>query len=222
VHARRPTDVRAVLFDFDETLVTLAADWPLIRHRVQKLAREYGIDAEPVAVIQGVVQVRDLLMNHPEAGIDALAATSFLKRAYGIIAEEEWVGLTGARVMDLGPEIIQTCYDWKKKVAVVSSNSHRVIVEALEKFGFPPIPTIVSRDDVDEVKPDPEPILTALQLLKVQPAHAIYVGNLDHDADAAFAAGVYPILLEVDSPWRGPLESPCAKVRDLHGIMEYL
>jgi pyrophosphatase PpaX len=52
---------------------------------------------------------------------------------------------------------------------------------------------IVTADDTERHKPDPEPILHALARLGVRPAEAVYVGDSPFDVGAARAAGVHAI-----------------------------
>lgn len=49
---------------------------------------------------------------------------------------------------------------------------------------------VVGSDDVERHKPDPEPVLKALELLGVEPATAVFVGDSPHDMTAGRAAGV--------------------------------
>jgi pyrophosphatase PpaX len=48
---------------------------------------------------------------------------------------------------------------------------------------------VIADDDVANPKPDPEGILKALAELKVDPSHAIYIGDSPTDIEAAQAAG---------------------------------
>lgn len=49
---------------------------------------------------------------------------------------------------------------------------------------------IICSDDVDEIKPDPEPILKACEGLGVGPENVVFVGDTDNDVGAGRAAGV--------------------------------
>jgi len=50
--------------------------------------------------------------------------------------------------------------------------------------------TVITVDDVTRPKPDPEPILKALERLDIRARDALFVGDTTHDAEAANAAGV--------------------------------
>ncbi len=49
---------------------------------------------------------------------------------------------------------------------------------------------VVTCDDTDRHKPDPEPVLHGLELLGADPADAVYVGDAPYDVRAGRAAGV--------------------------------
>ena len=48
----------------------------------------------------------------------------------------------------------------------------------------------VAADDVERAKPDPEPVLRALEVLGAEAGQAVYVGDSVHDIHAGRAAGV--------------------------------
>ena len=76
------------------------------------------------------------------------------------------------------------------RVGVVTSKSRDAVDLA---FGIVPPPvtfdTVVTFDDTDRHKPEPEPILLALERMGVGPDRAAYVGDAPWDIQAARAAG---------------------------------
>jgi pyrophosphatase PpaX len=54
---------------------------------------------------------------------------------------------------------------------------------------------VVGSDDTDRHKPNPDPILRALELLDARPEEAAYVGDSPFDVRAAKAAGVHAIAV---------------------------
>jgi pyrophosphatase PpaX len=53
--------------------------------------------------------------------------------------------------------------------------------------------TVVGGDDTERHKPDPEPLLLALNRLQARPDGAAYVGDAPFDVKAAKAAGLYAV-----------------------------
>src|SRR5438105_12378642 len=55
--------------------------------------------------------------------------------------------------------------------------------------------TVVGGDETERHKPDPEPLLLALERLGARPEEAAYVGDAPFDVRAAKAAGLYAIAV---------------------------
>ena len=64
----------------------------------------------------------------------------------------------------------------------------------------------VGADDVRRPKPDPEPVLKALELLGAGPGEAVYVGDTAIDIQAAQGAGVFAVGITTGAIGRGELE----------------
>ena len=64
----------------------------------------------------------------------------------------------------------------------------------------------VCGDDVTKGKPDPEPILKALEHYKIKPEEALYVGDSAHDINASKAAGVPVIGVTWGALYRNEIE----------------
>lgn len=78
-------------------------------------------------------------------------------------------------------------------LAIATSKRAVATRMGLRECGFPEdwFAGIVTADDVERPKPDPEPVLRALELAdEADPARAVYVGDSVHDMAAGRAAGV--------------------------------
>jgi pyrophosphatase PpaX len=77
-------------------------------------------------------------------------------------------------------------------VGVVTSKRREVAGRTLRRCGLEAdYDVLVSADDVERGKPDPEPVLRALEHLGVggRPVDALFVGDSPHDVKAGKAAG---------------------------------
>jgi HAD superfamily hydrolase (TIGR01549 family) len=82
-----------------------------------------------------------------------------------------------------------------RQLAVVSSNRRRVLDASLRHHELESLFNIViSGDDVEQLKPDPQGIYAALEQMKAGPETAIMIGDSDKDLLAARNAGIDSVL----------------------------
>ncbi len=85
------------------------------------------------------------------------------------------------------------------KVGVVTSRTKESTLFYMKNFGIDHyFDAIVSCDDTDKHKPDPEPLLLGLEKLKASSDEAIMVGDSSFDIRCANNAGVTSVLVD----WR--------------------
>jgi pyrophosphatase PpaX len=87
--------------------------------------------------------------------------------------------------------VLRTLRDAGLRLAAITSRSRRTSVHTIEQAGLAAyLDLILSFEDVTAIKPDPAPLLLALERLGVPPAAALMVGDTDADILAGRAAGV--------------------------------
>jgi pyrophosphatase PpaX len=75
-------------------------------------------------------------------------------------------------------------------VGIVTSKFRKSAERTLQHVGLAPyVDVVVGADSVSRPKPDPEPVLHALERLGRPPAEALFVGDSPHDVAAGNAAG---------------------------------
>jgi phosphoglycolate phosphatase len=157
-----------VVFDLDGTLVRLDVDWDIVAEEVAATLRERGV--EPPESLWGMLETAD------ERGHRTAVEE--------VIADHERDGAaTSTRLpaADTVPE---------GSVGVCSLNCEAACRIALSTHGLDRIETVVGRDSVSTKKPDPEPLLEAIDRLDGEPAETVFVGDTDRDATTAERAGV--------------------------------
>lgn len=174
------SEIKAALFDFDMTLVD--SSWG-IAHCTNEFAKLKGlrpVPRETVMAAIGLTIIDSWKMYWGEFREDWLA--EYREKFRG---EER-------KMLRLFPDTIPTLDALRGagvKTGLVSNRQFaRNPAEYLgiaDKFDV-----IIGLEDVTHAKPDPEPLLTALSRLGVEPAQAVYVGDTDIDMKTAAAAGV--------------------------------
>lgn len=207
VMTTRPT---VVLCDAIGTMLRL--DRPIERLRGQLAARGLLIDEEQ-AVRALAAEVAAYRERHLD-GVDAKTITALRRHCAealraeipGLDAERAYLvvmGLVRFEVLPQTHESLQAMRDAGLRLAVVSnwdaSLEGTLLAVGLRKY----FDVVVSSATVGAAKPSPAPLLRACQLLEVEPAEAVMIGDDDVDERAATAAGM-----------------PCLRVETAAGIAE--
>src|SRR5688572_1905316 len=84
-----------------------------------------------------------------------------------------------------------------RKLGLVTAKRHRTVGLALDRFPAleKVFDVVVSHEDTERHKPEPDPVLFALEKLGGSPSEAVYVGDSPFDIGAAKAAGVFAIAV---------------------------
>jgi pyrophosphatase PpaX len=84
-----------------------------------------------------------------------------------------------------------------RRLGIVTAKRHRTVGLAVDRF--PELrdcfDVVVAYEDTERHKPDPEPVLAALDKLGATSAEAAYVGDSPFDVRAAKAAGVFAVAV---------------------------
>ena len=84
-----------------------------------------------------------------------------------------------------------------RRLGLVTAKRHASVMLAFDRFpGLEEqFDVVVGHDDTERHKPDPAPILHAVERLGVDPSQAAYVGDSPFDIQAARAAGSFAIAV---------------------------
>jgi len=165
-----------VVYDLDGTLVRLAVDWDAVQADVEGVFRDAG------RVPSGTLW--DLLERAESDGDDEL-----LDRVTATIERHERAGARESERLPGADDLLETATH--VPVAVVSLNAASACRLALDRHDLTDaVSTVVGRDTVPERKPDPRPLLVALERLGVTPGRALFVGDSPRDRECARRAGV--------------------------------
>lgn len=91
-------------------------------------------------------------------------------------------------------EAVQELDDAGYQLGIVTSKINRLAARALEHVGLASrMRVVIGYDDTDRHKPDPTPVVHALERLGAVAASAVFVGDSPYDIEAGRRAGVVPL-----------------------------
>ena len=193
----RPRPLRAVLFDWDGTLVDSAE----VSFRCYaRVFGAYGIAFDRARF--AATYCPDWYQTY-----EAVA----LPREHWSAADARWVELYGEERAELLPGASDGLARLRAAglaTALVTSGSRPRIDRELAALGAAGLfECVVCCEDVSSRKPDPAPLLLALERIGVEPAAAAYVGDSPEDILMARAAGAFALGIEGGFPNREALRA---------------
>jgi pyrophosphatase PpaX len=176
-----------VLFDLDGTVIDSGAIiLASMRHAAKEVLGLEPSDEELMATVGGPGL---------EAQMEALSPgrVEELVTVYRAHNEPLHDGLVCCPGMD---DVLVRLRDEGRRLGIVTAKRRKTVELA---FATVPIAhlfeTVVGGDETERHKPDPEPLLVALDRLGAQPEDAAYVGDAPFDVQAAKAAGVFAVAV---------------------------
>ena len=181
---------RYVLLDFDGPVCDIFAGLPdtIVAGRLRKLIT--GQD----------VQIPDEIARTPDP-IEVFTYSATISTALAAMVETEMTGQELAAVATARPtpyvhDVVTSCRDTRRLVAVVSNNAERAVRSYLALHGLDDrIELIAARTSPDpaQLKPSPHFIEQAITGLRASPAECVLIGDSTTDIQAANRAGIASI-----------------------------
>ena len=171
-------NVRACLFDFDGTLIRPSIDFDSMRRVILDLARRHGATAQPFAtmpVLEIIGYVTEELSDR-----DPRQGQEFHGEAHRVVIAIELEAAEGVRAYPGVAEALGQLGAWGFGVAIITRNCRTAVERVLARIAIHH-DVLLTRDDVDRVKPDPGHLLAALSVLGVPGHEALMCG--DHPMD---------------------------------------
>jgi pyrophosphatase PpaX len=179
---------RVVLFDLDGTLIDSGPIILASMHHAVRTVLGREIASEELAATvggQGLV-----------AQMQALDADRVddLVEAYRVHNEplhdtlEAFTGMLG---------VLSTLREQGRKLGIVTAKRRRTVGLAFDRLPWlsGQFDVVIAHEDTARHKPEPQPVLAAVERLGAEPADAAYVGDSPFDIRAAKAAGAFAIAV---------------------------
>lgn len=171
---------KAVIFDFDNTLLLLNVRWDLVKADIVRLAKSGGADIDEN---MHIIPLTNLLSGTAER-------KSAIDRIY-LAYEEKCVRRKDYRLF---PDMLSLARELKAegcRTAIASGNHTITLRAVLAEIGMlDAFDVICGRDMVARNKPAPDQVHLVLEKLGIGPGDALFVGDSANDEAAARDSGV--------------------------------
>jgi pyrophosphatase PpaX len=176
-----------VLFDLDGTVIDSGAIiLASMRHAAKEVLGVEPRDEELMAAVGGPGL---------EAQMHALAPDRVeeLVTVYRAHNEPLHEGLVCCPGID---DVLVRLKDEGRRLGIVTAKRRKTV-----ELAFAQVPiahlfeTVVGGDETERHKPDPQPLLLALERMDAKPADSAYVGDAPFDVQAAKAAGIFSVAV---------------------------
>jgi 2-phosphoglycolate phosphatase len=215
--APTPHPFTAIFFDFDGTL---ADSYGAITASINHVRACRGLPPITAADVRPYVGrgLEHLL-------IDVVPGTEVELDAQRYREHHPSVLRSGTRLLPGAAEVTNQLKQAGFKLGICSNKPARFTRELVEIFALSAsFDVVLGPDDVANIKPAPDMLLTGMQRLGVKPAETLYVGDMVVDVKTGRAAGVSVWAVPTGSETREALvkAQPDRLLNDLNEILERL
>ena len=178
--------IEAIVFDFDGTLAELTIDFDEMKKRLKALGRAF-LDPLPEKKDIPALEWVDFISNCL-AEEDPDLGKEFHTRCRFLIITMEIEAARHGKIFPFTCEILSSLRNSGIKTGIITRNTASAVRELV-----PEIDDIsgcfLSREDVQNVKPHPEQLFKALDVIGVDPANTLMVGDHPMDIETGKRAG---------------------------------
>lgn len=213
--------IKAVVFDFDGTLAKLNIDFPLMREAVLDLISAYNVPLDGLKelfTLETIEAGKELISRHgPEKEVE------YIERAKRLISDIEIEAARKGELIDGTRQMLNDLKARDIKTGVVTRNCQvavREVFSDIDSFCM----VVITRELTGNVKPHPEHLRMALEILDTAPEHSAMVGDHPMDINMGKEVGAHTIGVLTGHSEAGVLREAGADIiiESAAEIVEYL
>ncbi len=199
-------EVSGIIFDFDGTLSELNIDFPALYREIYELSKKFNADTTKltqVYLIEVIEEIRGLLSNSK--------GKEFFDAANKIVEEAEVLSAKSASLFNGTRRLLGSLREMGIKVGVVTRNCEEAAVTVYPEVRQD-VDVFLPREAVKRIKPHPEHLHTAAEILSLKPENMAMVGDHPIDIISAIEAKMIPVGVLTGRSKRDELLSSGAKL----------
>ncbi|NHV99796.1 MAG: HAD family phosphatase [Thaumarchaeota archaeon] len=187
--------IEAVLLDMDGTLIEFNYNYVSARRLIIAKLVEMGVEESILSESKPApVNVEDAVMFMRRKGFSEEELRILRRKAYEVVEPMELEAASNPVLRKGVSDLLSWLMDNGVKTAVCTNNCSTACEIVLRKTRLKRFFThVLTRDDVERLKPFPDIIIKACEKLCVPPEKTVYVGDSPIDITAARSARVKPI-----------------------------
>ena len=188
--------INAVIFDLDGTLVTFNLDVKACRTEVISYLAEQGLPTELFSMKETAFDMLVKTEKHLKTKKNGSqkAFNEIKKYVQSIVEKHELESAKKTKLFCGIPETLKTLKDANLKLALCTISGTKAATFILDRFNLAQFfDSVITRDNVSEVKPHPEHLEATLTALGVLPQNAVIVGDSVKDVKCASRVSVLSV-----------------------------
>ena len=193
------TTIKAIIWDLDGTLIHFKIDFIRARRAAIKILKKYGVPKNILTVkssiLENVSKSREYFQSN--STYESQKITQIINEVDGEINQVEYEAALQASHVDGIEEVLEFIERKNLKQAIFTFNTHRNAEISLQKVNLMKyFELIVGRDNVENMKPHPDHLLSICKELDVLPSEIIVIGDSSRDIEAALNVGAKSIAIK--------------------------
>jgi HAD superfamily hydrolase (TIGR01509 family) len=187
--------IRLVLFDLDGTLIEFNYNYSLAKKIVIEKLVEMGVDRSILSDSKPAsVNLEEAISFMRNKGFSESQLKALRRKVYEAIEPLELEAADKPVVRDGVLELLTWLENTGVNMVVCTNNCRKASDIILEKSGLSVFfKHVFTRDDVERIKPFPDIIIKACEVMRTLPERTIHVGDSPIDIIAAREAGAIPV-----------------------------
>lgn len=188
--------LKAIIFDLDGTLINLAFDYKKAKAEVISFLINSKVDENILDENKSIYLNIEAAINYLKKEFSEEYAKIIKEKAFEIVDKYEKQEIGKTSLNDNALDLINCIKSKGMKIAICTNNSSYTTFSILNKLNIANLmDVVITRDDVEKLKPYPDPLLLACKKLNINPNEALYVGDSIVDLLTAKAAGTQFIFI---------------------------
>lgn len=178
--------IKAVIFDLDGTLANFNLDYKTLRGDIRSYLIRVGVPASVLSVKENIFEMlkkTEIFFKNSEK---TAAFSEVRSEVYAIAEKYELDAASKTSLMSGVIETLKLLDKMKIKIALCTINSEKAANQILQRFKIADFfKIVVSREKVQNYKPNPEHLECAIKVLGTKPKETVIVGDSVVDMQSA-------------------------------------